>query len=350
MPPGVTDSNEYDVVPCPNKFLVTDSLADRYTDDLKNDVFQYSLPNDNEISLSCEDRKFLKVMGAGIHKNNIGNWEMPLPFRQEEARLPNNRNQAVNRLNSLLRTLQKKPQMERDYLEFMEKGFNRGHASPIPPDELRTPEGRVWYIPHFGVYHPKKPTQIRVVFNSSAESKAVATFGLRKTAADGDEEFGTDVTKFVHRNFSVDDGLTSLPTAQQAIDLVSGAQAALATSNLRLHKLVSNNVEVMEAFPMSDRAKDLRDLDLRKDSLPAQRSLGVYWDIEKDTFTFRVSLPVKPFTRRGVLSVVNSIYDPLGLVAPAMLEGKKLLQQLVIMGKKTNDKAPLDGTTLCPKD
>ncbi|KAK3731816.1 hypothetical protein QZH41_007628 [Actinostola sp. cb2023] len=68
MPPGVTDSNEYDIVPCPNKFLVTDSLADRYTNDLKNDVF-HSLPSDNEISLSCEDRKFLKVMEAGIHKN-----------------------------------------------------------------------------------------------------------------------------------------------------------------------------------------------------------------------------------------------------------------------------------------
>ncbi|KAK3734147.1 hypothetical protein QZH41_005664 [Actinostola sp. cb2023] len=34
MPPGVTDSNEYDIVPCPNKFLVTDSLVDRYTNDL----------------------------------------------------------------------------------------------------------------------------------------------------------------------------------------------------------------------------------------------------------------------------------------------------------------------------
>ncbi|KAK3733045.1 hypothetical protein QZH41_000591 [Actinostola sp. cb2023] len=88
MPPGVTDSNEYDTVPCPNKFIVTDNLADRYTNDLKNDVF-HSLPSDSE-----GESKFLKVMEAGIHKNNIGNWEMPLPFRQEEVRLPNDRNPA----------------------------------------------------------------------------------------------------------------------------------------------------------------------------------------------------------------------------------------------------------------
>ncbi|KAK3752086.1 hypothetical protein QZH41_016992 [Actinostola sp. cb2023] len=93
----------------------------------------------------------------------------------------------------------------------------------------------------------------------------------------------------------------------------------------------------MEAFPTADRAKDIRDLDLRHDSPPAQRSLGVYWDLEKDTFTFQVSLPEKPFTRRGALSTVNSVYDPLGLAAPVMLEGRKLLQQLVAMGYITNE-------------
>ena len=115
----------------------------------------------------------------------------------------------------------------------------------------------------------------------------------------------------------------------------------LATSNLRLHKVVSNSVEVMESFPAEDRGKDIRDLDLRRDSLPAQRSLGVYWNLDDDTFTFKVSLPDKPFTRRGVLSVVNSVYDPLGLATPVLLEGKLLLQQLVSMGKKKNNDTPL---------
>ena len=58
-------------------------------------------------------------------------------------------------------------------------------------------------------------------------------------------------------------------------------------------------VEVMEAFPAEDRGKGVRDLDLRHDSLPAQGSLGVYWNLEEDTFTFKVCLPEKPFTRTG---------------------------------------------------
>ena len=131
--------------------------------------------------------------------------------------------------------------------------------------------------------------------------------------------------------------MTSLSSTQGATDLVKSAQATLATANLRLHKVVSNSVEVMEAFPAEDRAKDVRDLDLRHDSLPAQRSLGVFWDLETDAFTFKVSLPEKPFTRRGVLSIVNSVYDPLGFAVPVMLEGRKILQQLVHMGERTKE-------------
>ena len=60
----------------------------------------------------------------------------------------------------------------------------------------------------------------------------------------------------------------------------------------------------MEALPAEDRAKDVRDLDLRHESLPALRSLGVFWDLETDAFTLKVSLPDKPFTRRGILGSV----------------------------------------------
>ena len=115
----------------------------------------------------------------------------------------------------------------------------------------------------------------------------------------------------------------------------------LHTANLRLHKNISNSIEVMEAFPVEERGKGVRDLDLRHESLPAQHLLGVFWDLKNDSFTFQVTLPDKPFTRRGVLSTVNSIYDPLGLAVPVLLEGRLLLHKLVIMGKSKNNDKPL---------
>ena len=62
--------------------------------------------------------------------------------------------------------------MERDYFEFMKKLLQRGHAIPVPDSKLineRGLSGKTWYLPHFGVYHPRKPGKIRVVFDASAE-------------------------------------------------------------------------------------------------------------------------------------------------------------------------------------
>ena len=95
----------------------------------------------------------------------------------------------------------------------------------------------------------------------------------------------------------------------------------------------------MEAFPTEDLAKDIRSLDLRQDNLPAKGSFGVFWDQETHAFAYKVSIPDKPLTRRGFLSVVNSVYDPLGLAAQFLLHRRLLLQQLVSMGKQKTAKA-----------
>ena len=46
--------------------------------------------------------------------------------------------------------------------EILSKGFAK-ISKNTPTD------GRVWYLPHHGVYHPAKPNKIRVVFDCSAE-------------------------------------------------------------------------------------------------------------------------------------------------------------------------------------
>ena len=53
----------------------------------------------------------------------------------------------------------------------MDDVTRKGYAEKVPDDELLDADGRVWYIPHHGVYHPNKPTKIRIVFDCSAEYK-----------------------------------------------------------------------------------------------------------------------------------------------------------------------------------
>lgn len=96
----------------------------------------------------------------------------------------------------------------------------------------------------------------------------------------------------------------------------------------RVHKFISNRKEVIEAIPAEDRAKDIKDLDLEHEELPSERVLRIEWCMENNAFQFRITLKDKPFTRRGILSTVSSIYDPLGFAAPFLLQGKKILQEL----------------------
>lgn len=97
----------------------------------------------------------------------------------------------------------------------------------------------------------------------------------------------------MHRNFYVDDVLTSLPSKEEAIDLLPRTKDALMTlGKIRLHKFVSNDVEVMKNLHSEDLAKDLKEINLYSESLPVQRSLGLYWDLETDSFIFHVSLRI----------------------------------------------------------
>lgn len=85
---------------------------------------------------------------------------------------------------------------------------------------------------------------------------------------------------------------------------------------LRLHKFVSNDRNVVESIPPSERATNVKNMDLAFDDLPLERALGIQWDVKSDHFRLNVSLKHQPATRRDILSTVASPYDPLRFVAP----------------------------------
>jgi len=82
----------------------------------------------------------------------------------------------------------------------------------------------------------------------------------------------------------------------------SQGKAMCANANLRLHKFASNSRVVLETLLFEDRAKDLKVLDLQRDVLPVQRSLGTYWCTDSDTISFPIEFKDKPLTRRGILN------------------------------------------------
>ncbi len=74
--------------------------------------------------------------------------------------------------------------------------------------------------------------------------------------------------------------------------------------------------------------------------MPQERTLGIQWERESDCFKFKVQLKNQPATRRGILSTVASVYDPLGLIAPVLLNGKRTLQEVCKRGSGWDDPLP----------
>ncbi|XP_053363240.1 uncharacterized protein LOC128533064 [Clarias gariepinus] len=169
--------------------------------------------------------------------------------------------------------------------------------------------------------------RMKVHLFGAASSPGCANFGLKHLAAQGQGRFKENVIRFIQKNFYVDDGLASVSTESEAIQLVRDSRELCATGKLRLHKFVSNSERVMTTIPEEERAT-VKDLDMSLSLPQIERALGVEWCITSDTFKFRVQVKANALTRRGVLSTVASIYDPLGFIAPFVLLGKQILQQM----------------------
>ena len=86
----------------------------------------------------------------------------------------------------------------------------------------------------------------------------------------------------------------------------------------------------------SEPAKSVVDLDMEK--LPTESALGLEWNTADGSFVWDVAeklsrfVKTEPVTRRYLLSAVYFLFDPLGLIAPYLVEAKLLLQMLVRKG------------------
>lgn len=117
-----------------------------------------------------------------------------------------------------------------------------------------------------------------------------------------------------------------------AISLVGKLSEQLSKGGFHLRKWCSNDRRVIAAIPESERANSVVNLELEQ--LPTQSALGLKWSIEDDKFVWEVSDKLmsatskKPVTRRGIVSVVYSLFDPLGFIVPYIMRAKLLIQTL----------------------
>ena len=173
-------------------------------------------------------------------------------------------------------------------------------------------------------------------------SPSCANFCLRKTAQDNIENFSHEVIDTVKKNFYVDDCLKSVQSSCTTICLRALLCKLLQKGGLRLTKWSSNCKDVLEKIPKAERAPSILKLDLNAEELLIERTLGVQLNMETDMFPFHLLPKDKPYTRRGILSVTSSIYDPLGIISSIVLAAKKIIQDLCKEGLSWDKKIDVE--------
>ncbi|XP_061767066.1 uncharacterized protein LOC133559368 [Nerophis ophidion] len=203
----------------------------------------------------------------------------------------------------------------------IEKMFHQFHVVKEHQDYLRF----LWWDE--GDMNSKPSVyKMRVHLFGAASSPGCSNFALKHLAEQGRGRYTEEAIRFIQRSFYVDDGLTSVCTPTEAISLIEESRALCKTGNLRLHKFVSNSKDVVNSVPPTE-CTQIKDQDIALGE-HIERALGVHWCVESDKFQFRIIVKDKQLTRRGVLSTIASVFDPLGFVAPFILLGKQILQTL----------------------
>ena len=95
-----------------------------------------------------------------------------------------------------------------------------------------------------------------------------------------------------------------------------------------LTKFVSNKIDVMKSIPEDHCRKNINIKELESEEVQKERALGVVWSIKTDTFGCQIPSKDKPATKRGILSELSSVYNPLGLASPFILKGSRIIQKL----------------------
>ena len=120
----------------------------------------------------------------------------------------------------------------------------------------------------------------------------------------------------------MDDFLSPFHKISVAIKVCIDVINILQKEAFRLTKFISNNCSILQALPTNNVSPKLAEINLSVNDIPIERVLGILWNPETDTFHKEYTLKSVLTTRLGILSVIRSSFDPLGLIVPALIEPK----------------------------
>lgn len=186
-----------------------------------------------------------------------------------------------------------------------------------------------------------KTYELTTVTYGTASAAFLATRVLKQLAEDEQESYPI-ASSILKRDFYVDDVLSGAGTIKEALEGQSQLIGLLKCGGFHIHKWCSNVPELLDQIPSSDREKTM--LFDECDANDTIKTLGILWCPVKDEFTFRVNLVVdsNQINKRGVLSALAKLFDPLGLVGPVTVKMKIFMQELWRANLEWDEQLPIE--------
>ncbi|XP_050072380.1 uncharacterized protein LOC126560464 [Anopheles maculipalpis] len=181
--------------------------------------------------------------------------------------------------------------------------------------------------------HPMRVLELCTVTYGTASAPYLATRCLVQLVEEDGGAFPS-ASRIVKEETYMDDVLSGASSVEAAIEAQQELKQLLLRGGFPIHKWCSNSTEFLEQIPEADREKKIQNAE--RDINETIKVLGVSWDPNADTLS--VMNPTSPptptdpvkhhVTKRMLYAAIAKMFDPLGLVSPALVLAKLLTQRL----------------------
>ena len=184
-----------------------------------------------------------------------------------------------------------------------------------------------------------KTYQLNTVTYGTTSAPFLATRCLKEIALENQSNYPAEAQIIAH-DFYVDDLITGHENIEKLKQYKSTIHSICKRYGFILRKYRSNDMNLCEVFE-SKEAIQFSETDNKY-----SKTLGIEWNAIKDTLHYSQPEEIKNFieadkiTKRQMLSKIAQIYDPLGLIAPIVLQAKLLMQQLWTLKCNWDDVVP----------
>ncbi|XP_062541721.1 uncharacterized protein LOC134209722 [Armigeres subalbatus] len=172
--------------------------------------------------------------------------------------------------------------------------------------------------------------ELNTVTYGTKPASFLATRTLTQLAMDEGERYPLAAQAITEDTY-MDDVITGCDNLEDAKKIQQQLDEMTKSGGFQLRKWASNCAEVLKSIPDDNRAIRLAE-GINLDPDPSVKALGLTWLPGKDVFRFQFDVPpvesVETLTKRKILSIIATLFDPLGFIGATSIAAKVFMQLL----------------------